>query len=152
MIFIAEIGMNYNGNFPLCYEMIKQAKHSGASIAKFQLGWRDKPGEINELDEIKIKKLYEWANYFEIDLMFSIISDQAFELIKKFKPKKVKIASKKGRTQNKKINLCICGEHGGDPKSINFCSNIGLDYVSCSPYRVPIARLAAAQAQIKKLN
>ena len=94
MIFIAEIGMNYNGNFPLCYEMIKQAKHSGASIAKFQLGWRDKPGEINQLDEIKIKKLYEWANYFEIDLMFSIISDQAFELIKKFKPKKVKIASR----------------------------------------------------------
>ena len=94
MIFIAEIGMNYNGNFSLCYEMIKQAKYSGASIAKFQLGWRDKPGEINQLDEIKIQKLYEWANYFEIELMFSIISDQAYELIKKFKPKKVKIASR----------------------------------------------------------
>ena len=74
MIFIA--GMNYNGNFSLCYEMIKQAKHSGASIAKFQLGWRDKPGEINQLDEIKIQKLYEWANYFEIELMFSIFQTQ----------------------------------------------------------------------------
>jgi len=52
--------------------------------------------------------------------------------------------------QNKKIKLGICGEHGGDPKSINFCSKIGLNYVSCSPYRVPVARLAAAQAQLKK--
>ena len=47
------------------------------------------------------------------------------------------------------IGLGICGEHGGDPSSIEFCHNIGLDYVSCSPYRVPIARLAAAQAAIK---
>ena len=51
MIFIAEIGMNYNGNLSLSYELIKQAKYSGASIVKFQLGWRDKPGEINQLDE-----------------------------------------------------------------------------------------------------
>jgi len=62
----------------------------------------------------------------------------------------IKIATLKGRKQNKKIKLGICGEHGGDPKSINFCSKIGLDYVSCSPYRVPVARLAAAQAQLKK--
>ena len=61
----------------------------------------------------------------------------------------VEIAVYKGKKQNKKINLGICGEHGGDPKSINFCSKAGLDYVSCSPYRVPIARLAAAQAQLK---
>ncbi len=64
----------------------------------------------------------------------------------------IEIATIRGRKQNKKIKFGICGEHGGDPRSINFCSNIGLDYVSCSPYRVPIARLAAAQAQIKKLN
>ena len=62
----------------------------------------------------------------------------------------VEIAVKKGRSQNKKIKLGICGEHGGDPKSIAFCCNIGLNYVSCSPYRVPIARLAAAQAELKK--
>ena len=62
----------------------------------------------------------------------------------------IKIASKNGRKQNKKIKLGICGEHGGDPKSIFFCSDTGLDYVSCSPFRVPVARLAAAQAQIKK--
>ncbi len=62
----------------------------------------------------------------------------------------IQIASKKGKTQNKKIKLGICGEHGGDPKSIHLCSKIGLDYVSCSPYRVPIARLAAAQSELKK--
>ena len=62
----------------------------------------------------------------------------------------IEIATKKGRKNNKKIKLGICGEHGGDPKSIDFCASAGLDYVSCSPYRVPIARLAAAQAELKK--
>ena len=62
----------------------------------------------------------------------------------------INIAVNKGKKQNKKIKLGICGEHGGDPKSIDFCSKAGLDYVSCSPYRVPIARLAAAQAELKK--
>ena len=64
----------------------------------------------------------------------------------------IEIAVEKGRKQNKKIKLGICGEHGGDPKSIKFCSDTGLDYVSCSPYRVPVARLAAAQAEISKKN
>ncbi len=62
----------------------------------------------------------------------------------------VKIAVKSGKKQNRNIKLGICGEHGGDPKSILFCSKAGLNYVSCSPYRVPIARLAAAQAELKK--
>ena len=62
----------------------------------------------------------------------------------------IEIAVLKGKKQNKKIKLGICGEQGGDPKSINFCSKIGLNYVSCSPYRVPIARLAAAQAELEK--
>ena len=62
----------------------------------------------------------------------------------------VEIAVAKGKNQNKKIKLGICGEHGGDPKSISFCAKVGLNYVSCSPYRVPVARLAAAQAELKK--
>jgi pyruvate, orthophosphate dikinase len=62
----------------------------------------------------------------------------------------VELAVIKGKSQNKKLKLGICGEHGGDPKSIEFCSKVGLNYVSCSPYRVPIARLAAAQAELKK--
>ena len=61
----------------------------------------------------------------------------------------VKIAVEKGRSVRKDIKLGICGEHGGDPKTIAFCHQVGLNYVSCSPYRVPIARLAAAQAAIK---
>ncbi|MEG1717015.1 MAG: putative PEP-binding protein, partial [Lachnospiraceae bacterium] len=58
----------------------------------------------------------------------------------------VKMAVEKGRSTRPNIHLGICGEHGGDPSSVEFCHRIGLDYVSCSPYRVPIARLAAAQA------
>lgn len=61
----------------------------------------------------------------------------------------IKIAVEKGRSTRPDIHLGICGEHGGDPSSIEFCHNIGLDYVSCSPFRVPLARLAAAQAQVK---
>ncbi|MBI1883940.1 MAG: pyruvate, phosphate dikinase [Chlamydiae bacterium] len=61
----------------------------------------------------------------------------------------MKIAIEKGRSTNPKIKLGICGEHGGNPPSIEFCHMLGMDYVSCSPYRVPIARLAAAHAQLK---
>ena len=64
----------------------------------------------------------------------------------------VKIAAEKGRATRPDIMLGICGEHGGDPTSVEFCHNIGLNYVSCSPFRVPIARLAAAQAAIKEKN
>lgn len=61
----------------------------------------------------------------------------------------IKIAVEKGKSTRSDIHLGICGEHGGDPSSIEFCHNIGLNYVSCSPFRVPLARLAAAQAQVK---
>jgi len=64
----------------------------------------------------------------------------------------IQIAAQRGRQTRADIKLGICGEHGGDPASITFCHNAGLDYVSCSPYRVPIARLAAAQAAIKEKN
>jgi len=62
----------------------------------------------------------------------------------------IKIAAERGRKQKKSLKLGICGEHGGDPASIEFCEKAKLNYVSCSPYRVPIARLAAAQAYLKK--
>ena len=62
----------------------------------------------------------------------------------------MKIAVEGGRKTNPYLHCGICGEHGGDPASIEFCNSIGLDYVSCSPFRVPIARLAAAQAAIKQ--
>ena len=64
----------------------------------------------------------------------------------------VKLATKEGRETREKLKVGICGEHGGDPSSVEFCAEAGLNYVSCSPYRVPIARLAAAQAAVKKLE
>lgn len=100
--FISEIGMNHNGNLDLSYELIKQSKLAGANIVKFQLGWRDKINEINRIDEKRIRQLIDWSKYFEVDLMFSIISDNAFDLIKKFKFNRFKIAS---RTIRENINL-----------------------------------------------
>jgi pyruvate,orthophosphate dikinase len=64
----------------------------------------------------------------------------------------VRIAAERGRASRKNIKLGICGEHGGDPDSIRFCHETGLDYVSCSPFRVPIARLAAAQAALRSVG
>lgn len=61
----------------------------------------------------------------------------------------VEMGVKKGRNTRPDLKVGICGEHGGDPRSIDFCHRVGLNYVSCSPYRVPIARLAAAQAEIR---
>ncbi len=96
---------------------------------------------ISRDDSGKFLNDYIENKIFDVDPFVSI-DDGVGDLIE--------IASKKGKKMNKKIKLGICGEHGGDPKSIDFCANAGLDYVSCSPYRVPVARLAAAQAQLKK--
>ena len=63
----------------------------------------------------------------------------------------MEIAVERGRRERPGLKLGLCGEHGGDPKSIGFCHRLGLDYISCSPYRVPIARLAAAQAALGAL-
>ncbi|MDB3932163.1 pyruvate, phosphate dikinase [Candidatus Pelagibacter sp.] len=94
---------------------------------------------ISRDDSGKFLNDYIDNKIFDIDPFVSI--DEGVEDL-------IEIAVLKGKKQNKKIKLGICGEHGGDPKSIAFCSRVGLDYVSCSPYRVPIARLAAAQAEI----
>ena len=96
---------------------------------------------ISRDDSAKFLNDYIENKIFDIDPFISI-DDGVGDLIE--------IASIRGKKQNKKIKLGICGEHGGDPKSIHFCSKTGLDYVSCSPYRVPVARLAAAQAELKK--
>ncbi|MGB1717697.1 MAG: putative PEP-binding protein, partial [Candidatus Latescibacterota bacterium] len=60
----------------------------------------------------------------------------------------VSMGTERGRKARKNLKVGICGEHGGDPESVAFCHSVGLNYVSCSPYRVPIARLAAAQAAV----
>ena len=62
----------------------------------------------------------------------------------------VKMGIERGRAQRPGLKVGICGEHGGEPSSVEFCHRVGMDYVSCSPYRVPIARLAAAHAALKE--
>jgi pyruvate,orthophosphate dikinase len=91
---------------------------------------RDDSGSF--LERYQVEGIYEEDPFISIDI------EGVGELIE--------IAVERGRKTRSDIKLGICGEHGGDPSSIEFCHKIGLDYVSCSPYRVPIARLAAAQA------
>ena len=97
---------------------------------------------ISRDDSSRFLHEYIEKNILEKDPFVSIDIEGVGELIE--------ISSERGRKVNNKIKLGICGEHGGDPASISFCSKNGLDYVSCSPYRVPIARLSAAQAEINK--
>jgi pyruvate,orthophosphate dikinase len=85
---------------------------------------------------------YMSRGIFEVDPFISIDRDGVGELIR--------IGVTRGRKARPGLKVGICGEHGGDPASVTFCHEIGLDYVSCSPYRVPIARLAAAQAALGK--
>jgi pyruvate,orthophosphate dikinase len=97
---------------------------------------------ISRDDAASFLGAYTSLGIFPIDPFVSIDRDGVGEL--------VKIAVERGRAVRRNIKLGICGEHGGDPASVAFCNEIGLDYVSCSPFRVPIARLAAAQAALGK--
>ena len=98
---------------------------------------RDDAGKF--LDDYQEKKIFENDPFKHID--------------EKGVGTLIKMARALGKRTNPKLELGICGEHGGDPDSVMFCHKAGLDYVSCSPYRVPIARLAAAQASIRgKVN
>jgi pyruvate,orthophosphate dikinase len=85
---------------------------------------------------------YLARDIYEVDPFVSIDRDGVGELMR--------IAAERGRRTRPNIKLGICGEHGGDPKSVAFCHELGLEYVSCSPYRLPIARLAAAQAVLRE--
>ncbi len=93
-------------------------------------------------DAAKFLNYYYQNNIFESDPFAKIDQVGVGQLIK--------MAAEKGRSVRPDIHLGICGEHGGEPSSVEFCHKVGLDYVSCSPYRVPLARLAAAQAAVKE--
>ena len=93
-------------------------------------------------DAAKFLNYYYQNNIFESDPFAKIDQTGVGQLIE--------MAAKKGRSVRPDIHLGICGEHGGEPSSVEFCHRVGLDYVSCSPYRVPLARLAAAQAAVKE--
>ncbi|MGL4286713.1 MAG: pyruvate, phosphate dikinase [Phreatobacter sp.] len=97
---------------------------------------------ISRDDAASFLNPYLAKGILEVDPFISLDQDGVGEL--------VKIAAERGRVTRPDIKLGICGEHGGDPASIHFCETVGLDYVSCSPFRVPIARLAAAQAALGK--
>ena len=122
-----------------------QAKNISKHADFFSFGTNDLTQTtfgISRDDSGKFLNDYIDNKIFDVDPFVSIDQNGVGEL--------VEIASSRGRKTNKKIKLGICGEHGGDPKSIEFCSKAGLDYVSCSPFRVPVARLAAAQAELSK--
>jgi pyruvate,orthophosphate dikinase len=87
---------------------------------------------------------YEKAKIFKAD-PFAVLDQEGVG-------KLIEMAVKLGRGARKDLEVGICGEHGGEPSSVQFCYRIGMDYVSCSPYRVPIARLAAAQGAIEAGN
>ena len=160
LIFIAEIGMNYNGNIDLAFELIKQAKLSGADIAKFQLGWRDKPGEINNLDKKKIQKLILWGKYFDIEIMFSIISETALKLINHFDMNKFKVASRTVKENfslankilsKKKLTFISLGMW--NKKTLPFKKNKYIKYLWCnSKYPTHIEDLKKLPKNFNKTN
>jgi pyruvate,orthophosphate dikinase len=97
---------------------------------------------ISRDDAASFLGIYTAKGILPVDPFVSIDRDGVGEL--------VRMATERGRKVRPNLKLGICGEHGGDPASVAFCHEIGLDYVSCSPFRVPIARLAAAQAALGK--
>jgi pyruvate,orthophosphate dikinase len=142
-----------NNNFKVDYLVgtmieLPRAALNAKNIAKhtdfFSFGTNDLTQTtlgISRDDSGKFLDDYVENRIFKIDPFISIDQDGVGELIK--------LACSRGLETNKNIKLGICGEHGGDPDSIDFCHRAGLNYVSCSPYRVPIARLSAAQASIR---
>jgi pyruvate,orthophosphate dikinase len=145
-----------NNNFKVDYLVgtmieLPRAALNAKNIAKhvdfFSFGTNDLTQTtlgISRDDSGKFLDDYVENKIFNIDPFISIDQDGVGELIK--------LACSRGIETNKNIKLGICGEHGGDPDSIDFCHRAGLNYVSCSPYRVPIARLSAAQASIRSKN
>jgi len=122
-----------------------QAGKIAESAAFFSFGTNDLTQTtlgISRDDAARFLKAYEEQGIYEKDPFVTLDQTGVGEL--------VEIATERGRKTRPDIKLGICGEHGGDPASVMFCDSLGLDYVSCSPYRVPIARLAAAHAALSK--
>lgn len=103
MLFVAEIGLNHDGNPNQAHELIRQAKFAGAHIAKFQFGWRDRPDEINHIDAARAAQYRQWCEYWGIEMMASIITEGAFDLARGAGLSRYKIAS---RTVKDNPGLC----------------------------------------------
>ncbi len=122
----------------------KQNAEGDGGAAFFSFGTNDLTQTtlgLSRDDAAPILEAYVPQGIFTVDPFVSIDVDGVGEL--------VRCGVERGRAVKPDLKIGICGEHGGDPKSIAFFDAVGLDYVSCSPYRVPIARLAAAQASIR---
>jgi pyruvate,orthophosphate dikinase len=145
---MAEAGMQIDYLVGTMIELPRAALRAGKiaeSAEFFSFGTNDLTQTtfgISRDDAGSFLETYRAKGIIEQDPFVSIDVDGVGEL--------VRIAAEKGRQTRADIKLGICGEHGGDPASIRFCESVGLDYVSCSPFRVPIARLAAAQAAVRK--
>ena len=105
MEFIAEIGLNHNGSDALLVELIRQASLSGATLVKFQLGWRDKKEEINYFDEEKLKLLLKSCDHYGIEPLFTLLHERSYKLLTTvYKPNILKIAS---RTLKTDFDFCV---------------------------------------------
>ncbi|HAY08222.1 MAG TPA: pyruvate, phosphate dikinase, partial [Hyphomonas sp.] len=144
----AETGVTVDYTVGTMIELPRAALQAGEiaqSAAFFSFGTNDLTQTtlgISRDDAGKFLQAYSEKGIYEKDPFVTLDQDGVGEL--------VKIAAERGKRTRPSIKLGICGEHGGDPASVEFCHRAGLDYVSCSPYRVPIARLAAAQAALKE--
>jgi pyruvate,orthophosphate dikinase len=142
----AETGMTVEYSLGTMIELPRAALRAGeiAEIAEFfSFGTNDLTQTtfgLSRDDAANFLDAYAKKKIIAVDPFVSLDQEGVGEL--------VRIAAERGRATREGIKLGICGEHGGDPASIMFCEKVGLDYVSCSPYRVPIARLAAAQAAL----
>ena len=145
--FVAKSGVKFNYLVGTMIELPRAALRAGEiaeSAQFFSFGTNDLTQTtfgLSRDDAGSFLPDYYRANILEQDPFVTIDQDGVGEL--------VKIAAERGRATRPDLKLGICGEHGGDPASVKFCGRVGLNYVSCSPYRVPIARLAAAQAAIE---
>jgi len=144
----AETGMTLDYMVGTMIELPRAALRAGdiaQSAAFFSFGTNDLTQTtlgISRDDAGRFLKIYEDKGIYEKDPFVTLDQEGVGEL--------VKMAAERGRKTRPGIKLGICGEHGGDPASVAFCHRAGLDYVSCSPYRVPIARLAAAHAALSE--
>ena len=128
---------------------------SGTAVSDIGLAVNDRVKKGDQwVDEVTFVDITLWGRTAEIAneyLSKGLIARDPFVTIDvEGMGELVRIAAERGRKSRTKLKLGICGEHGGDPDSIRFCHDVGLDYVSCSPFRVPVARLAAAQAALAR--
>jgi phosphoenolpyruvate synthase/pyruvate phosphate dikinase len=135
---LGTVGASHEANIEAEYEAKNADAYSRLMEIRsdLEIPQAPKQGEPSFQGEISEK-----ANIYDKDPFVSIDIEGVGELIK--------IGVERGRATRKNLKIGICGEHAGDPASIDFCHRAGLDYVSCSPPRVPIARLAAAQAKLR---